>query len=92
MLINPDFAKPILTLANYLAGRCIPFALNVCWDGLQMRFPWNDGDLICHSGSYGHEYGDVESMGCPWDEFDVTRISVEDAEEEIANWWARLED
>ena len=80
MMINPEYTKPILTLANELSQRNVPHTINVIWDGLQIRFPWNGGDLVCHSGSYCHEYGQVESMGCPWDGEDV---SVHDPEEVI---------
>lgn len=86
MMINPDFVNPILTIANVLTERNIPHSINVIYDGLQIRFPWNYGDLVCHSGSYGHDCGKVESMGCPWDEDDVSCISVDEAIEFIANW------
>ena len=92
MMINPEYAKPILTLSNSLNKRNIPHTVNVNWDGLQIRFPWNSGDFICHSGSYGHEFGAVESMGCPWDEDDVTCLTVDDAEKLIAEWWAGVGD
>ena len=91
MMINPDFANPILTLSNQLTERNIPHTLNVIWDGLQIRFPWNGGDLVCHSGSYGHNYGAVESMGCPWDDEDVSYINIEDALDRIVKWYAEDE-
>jgi hypothetical protein len=86
--INPDFVIPILTIANALTERHIPFTLNVIFDGLQIRFPWNDGDLICHSYSYGHEDGNVESMGCPWDDEDVSCLSLDEAIDNIEEWYA----
>lgn len=46
MMINPEYAKPILTLSNSLNKRNIPHTVNVIWDGLQIRFSWNDGDII----------------------------------------------
>lgn len=91
MMINPEYAKPILTLSNQLTECEIPHTVNVIWDGLQIRFPWNDGDLVCHSGSYGHDYGAVESMGCPWDDEDVSCISIEDALDRICDWYAKNE-
>lgn len=90
MNINPNFANTILTLANSLTERNIPHTINVVWDGLQIHFPWNDGDLICHGGSYGHDDGMVESMGCPWDMDDVTSLSVKDALEKLTNWYAEV--
>lgn len=90
MNINPNFANTILTLANSLTEHNIPHTINVNWDGLQIRFPWNDGDLICHSGSYGHDNDMVESMGCLWDTDDVTSLSVEDALEKLTAWYAEV--
>lgn len=87
MMINPDYANPILTLANDLSAHNIPYTLNVLWDGLQIRFPWNNGDLVCHRGSYGHTNGDVESMGCPWDYGDVTCLTVEEAIKRLNVWY-----
>ena len=91
MMINPDFANPILTLSNALSVRNIPHTLNVIWDGLQIRFPWNGGDIVCHNGSYGHNFGNVESMGCPWDGEDVSCISPEEALDYIVKWYAENE-
>lgn len=90
MKINSKFANTILTLTKFLSERDIPYTLHICWDGLQVCFPWNDGDLICHSGSYGHDKNMVESMGCPWDEDDVTSLSIEDALEKITNWYSEV--
>ncbi len=87
MMINPSYANPILTLANLLTENNVPHTLNVIWDGLQIRFPWNGGDVVCHSGSYGHDYGYVESMGCPWDRDDVSYLSVEEILDYIVTWY-----
>lgn len=89
MMINPKYAQPILTLANTLIERGIPCSINIIYDGLQIRFPWNDGDLICHMGSYGNTVGNVESLGCPWDEDDVTRLTVDEALEKITEWYRK---
>lgn len=91
MMIDPNYANPILDLANGLSANNIPHTLNVIWDGLQIRFPWNGGDIVCHSGSYGHNYGNVESMGCPWDGEDVSCICVEEAIDRITEWYAENE-
>ena len=87
MMINPKYAQSILTLVNALIEHGIPCSINILYDGLQIRFPWNDGDLICHMGSYGSEVGDVESMGCPWDDEDVTRLTLDEAFEKISKWY-----
>ena len=91
MYINPDFARPILNLANSLTKHNVPHTINVNHDGLQIRFPWSNGDFICHSGSYGHEHGYVESMNCPWDGGDVTTLEVEDALKNTVKWYNEIQ-
>jgi len=88
MMINPDFANTILTLSNKLSAHNIPHTLNVIQDGLQIRFPWNSGDIICHHYSHGHNDGKVESMGCPWDNFSVSCLDIEDALNCIIVWYS----
>ena len=87
MMINPDYAKPILALANLCSSKKIPHTINPIHDGLQIRFPWNDGDFVCHHFSYGHEYGNVESMECPWDGDGFSCLSVEDAIVKLDSWY-----
>ena len=65
MMINPNYANTILNLSNRLTDYNIRHTVKVIWDGLQIRFPWNNGDVVCHSGSYGHEEGMVESYCFP---------------------------
>jgi len=89
MMINPKYANSIFVLANLLSERNVPFSLNLCWDGLQMRFPWNGGDIICHSGSYNSDDNYVESMGCPWDNNDVSCLSLEEAYVNIVDWYQK---
>jgi hypothetical protein len=87
MMINPEYAKPILKLANILVEKAVPLTIVTLWDGLQLRFSWNHGDVICHTGSLGHEYGYVESMGFPWDKDDVSCLRVEDMAQAIYEYW-----
>ena len=87
MMINPEYAKPILEVANNLSEASIPFTINVIWDGLQLRFPWCDGDVICHSGSLEHEHGCVETYCFPWDEGDVSVLYTSEAITEIINYF-----
>ena len=79
MMINPEYAKPILELANLCTKKDIPFTLNIIWDGLQIRFPWHPGDMACHAGTYGHTGGCVESYQFPWDEDDVSVLEPKEA-------------
>lgn len=89
MMINPTYATRILDIANALTERNIPCTINTCWDGLQIRFPWNNGDIICHNFSLGHDLGAVESYHCPWDddEDEVSSIRPDDAISYITNWY-----
>lgn len=91
MMINSAYAISILTLANALTAYNVPYTLNVIWDGLQIRFPWNHGDIVCHSGSYGHDQNCVESMGCPWDDDNVTCLSLDEAYNNIVAWYEEYE-
>lgn len=86
-MINSKYATPILTLANALSNKGIPHTINIIFDGLQIRFPWDSGDLVCHNFSYGCEAGMVESYGCPWDGDDVSCLSVDEALTAIADWY-----
>lgn len=89
MMINPTYAARILDIANALIERNIPCTINTIWDGLQIRFPWNNGDIVCHNFSLGHDLGAVESYHCPWDDDDeeVSSIRPDDAISYIANWY-----
>ena len=79
MMINPAYAATILDLSALLNSRGIPHRVRPMYDGLQIRFPWCDGDFICHMYSHGCNNGDVESMGFEWDNDDVSHLSVEEA-------------
>ena len=78
-MINPIYATPILNLSALLNSQGIPHSVKPLHDGLQIRFPWCDGDFICSKYSYGSNHGDVESMGFDWDCDDVSQLSVEKA-------------
>ena len=88
--INQKYANTILLLANKLSEKNIPHTLNTILNGLQIRFPWNNGDLVCHFGSYGSEEGCVESYCCPWDNGDVSCLSIEEAFDNIVEWYAEI--
>lgn len=52
----------------------IPCFIEKLWDGYAIRFPWCNGDIAMHSGTYGNSMGYVESYQFSWDEDDVTRM------------------
>lgn len=90
MMINPTYATPILNLSALLNGQGIPHSVRPIYDGLQIRFPWCNGDFICHMYSHGCYNGDVESMGFEWDNDDVSRLSVEEAFSLVADLYSTI--
>lgn len=57
-------------VAEYLTAVGIKYELDICRDGWQIGVPQlprhgdYDFDIIIHRGSYGHEVGLLEVMGC----------------------------
>ena len=90
MTPNTTYIMIVKAVADGLDKQNIPYSTNYIWDGYQLRFPWCDGDVVCHSGSYGHSAGHVESYCFPWDEGDVTEITVAEAIEKIANYYSEV--
>lgn len=66
------YANSILTIVEKLDKAEVPYTLHECWEGYQLRFPWSEGDVVAHAGSYGSRSGKVESMGFSWDADDVS--------------------
>lgn len=87
MNTNPIYAMPILALSSCLEEMEIPHTTNPIWDGYQIRFPWCNGDLICHGFSYGHSAGHVESYGFPWDEGGVTELTISKAFVKVVDYY-----
>lgn len=52
----------------YLALTALDYKVkfNKLYDGFQIVCPEKDWDVICHSGSYGHEDSLLEGMGGPF--------------------------
>ena len=67
----------------------VPFYIVPAFDGYQLRFPWTDGDVICHSGSYGHHGGFVETYHFPWDGDDVSMLDGWQTGEMISAYFKR---
>lgn len=81
------YEKAINTVITALVDNRIPFAVHLCHDGLQLRFPWCDGDVACHSGTYHSKFGYVESFEFPWDDGDVTELEPEEMAMRIVNYY-----
>lgn len=70
----------------------IPFTTINLWGGKQMRFPWCEGDIVCHDGSYGGKNGLFESMGFEEDGDDVRGyLTKAQAFETILHAWNNRE-
>lgn len=57
----------------------IPCTMNALYEGWQLRFPWCEGDIAAHRGTYEQAQGKVESYCFPWDDGDVTVLTPEEA-------------
>ena len=97
---NFNGAPYIARLTDKLKEKNIPFKLGKIYNhGDAVTFPWSDGDVICHHGSYGHKLGQYEFMG---DDFltpeEASRDSVkgniplEDAVSRIEKAYKKYED
>ena len=89
--LKSEYLIPIATLALELVKKDIPFTCDKSYDGLQLRFPWCDGDIICHSGSYGHEVGHIESYCFPWDDGNCTELAVHEAVYLLTDLYSKVE-
>lgn len=85
------YQSATLTLSLILTREKIPHEIHSLHGGFQIRFPWCDGDVVCHSFSYGNKWGEFESYGFPWDEFDVTTLSISDAVTKIMKYYHETE-
>lgn len=75
-----NYETSIDTIASVCEKLGIPCDKYKCLDGFILRFPlWSDGDIACHSGTYGSNAGMVESYRFSWDGDDVSVLTVEEA-------------
>lgn len=65
------YAQAILGITSILDEEKVPYTINDCLGGYQLRFPWCDGDIVAHQYAPSG-LGKVESMGFSWDEGDVS--------------------
>lgn len=85
--MEKNYEQVINELALELAAAGVPYEINECHDGWQIRFLWCIGDVVIHSGSYEHSMGKVESYQFPWDNDDVTVLSVDAAAALIISYY-----
>ena len=92
-MTNTNYLEVIQNIAYAFTDKGIPYTMNSCCDGWQLRFPWCNGDMVCHSWSYGNEIGYVETMGFPWDDKDEAGVTVHSPEEVIdlvSNYYGKV--
>ena len=70
------YAQAILDITNKLDKAEVPYTINDCLNGYQLRFPWCDGDIVAHQYAPSR-LGKVESMNFSWDAGDVTVMEPE---------------
>ena len=70
-----EYFDRINSIARILDSVGIPYKMNECWEGYQLRFPWCDGDVAAHDHTYETKSGAVESYCFPWDDGDVSVLT-----------------
>ena len=68
---SEQYYENINLIARFCDKVNIPYSLNSLFDGLQICFPWTQGDIACHSGTT-RPFICVESFRFPWDGDDIT--------------------
>ena len=81
------YEQIINELTIKLASVGVPYEINEYHDGWQLRFPWCNGDVTIYGGTYCSNMGKVESYQFPWDDYDVTVLSVDTAAALIISYY-----
>ena len=73
------YLRNIATVMEILDENKVPYTLDECWEGYELRFDWaDDADIVCHKAVIGGDRDRVESMGFSWDGDDVSNFEAED--------------
>lgn len=87
--------KTYMERINIIADECfargIPFHVHQIFEGWQITFPWCEGDVACHDGTYGAHSGYVESLGFPWDRGDVSVMKPKKMARKIVKYYKKKE-
>lgn len=81
------YEERILYIADVCESQNIPFSVNKILDGWQIRFPWCEGDIACHTYTRGVANGFVESYRFPWDEDDTSVLTLAKAISNVAAYY-----
>lgn len=74
-----SYANDRRKLNRLLKRNGIDFSWSTIYDGYQWHFPSQpQGDAVIHQYSYGSKYGHFETMGCDWDNGDVTELTAQE--------------
>ena len=84
------YFERICLIVSVLETLGIPYSTNKIFDGWQIRFPWCNGDVCCHYGTYGAEDGMVKSFRFPWDNDDVSVLTPEKAATLIVSLYSAI--
>lgn len=87
MKTNKEYYQRITFIADALDELNVPYVLKLCYEGAQLRFPWCEGDVACHAGTYGSDCGFVESYQFPWDDDDVSMLSPQEFIEKVYHFY-----
>ena len=83
------YKKAIFEIVRILEENGVPFNIKELYNGWQLRFPWCDGDVICHSGSFDCEKGLTESYHFPWDNGDVCVFPPREMANKIIDYYKK---
>lgn len=82
-MFTNKYVEAINAVIACLIPAGVPFTVHPAYEGMQLRFPWHEGDVACHAGTYGSDRGMVESYQFPWDEGDVTMMEPKEMANDI---------
>jgi hypothetical protein len=82
-----DYYSVIIYIKNILDDAGVPCVVVPIYEGYQLRFPWCEGDVALHDGTYGHQQLHVESYCFPWDEDDVSELTPVEAAAKIMTYY-----
>lgn len=88
--MNPIHLRSAFTLVSLLYNANVPYEFRLLYEGWQLRFSWDEGDVACHNGTYGNAAGLVETYQFPWDNGDVSMLTPEECAERIITYYNEI--
>ena len=84
-----SYKERIQFIAAVLTFLSIPYEMRPLYEGWQLIFPWCDGDVACHRGTYEQANGMVETYQFPWDDDDVSVLTPTEAAIKIVSLYGQ---